>query len=383
MSRTLTERFLTALVVLVAIALVAGNLLGQPILLSYVSTGSMEPTLSAGDGFVAVPQPVHGEVQEGDVVVFRAKEIHGGGLVTHRVVARTETGYVTKGDANAFTDQDGPEPMVTDDRIVATALQIGGTVVTIPQLGTTVDAVRSAGLAIQTDLVGGDGSGHASGGLGGVLVLVGTLVLGGSFVADRVGSPTRHRERSRDRDGVVRTRTIAALLLLVVLVPANTAMVAPAGSHTLGLLSTEKPDRDPYAVPPGETTSIEVPIHNDGVVPVFVVLEGDAGRIESNDRFRLPPRATREGTVSVTSPATTRPFEGTVVEHRYLAVLPHSVLGWLHDRHPWLAVLSVNLVLAVGVVALVRIVLGRGRVRLRRSDAVVATRVRRWLEEGW
>lgn len=375
MSRALVERFLTALIVFAALALVVGHLLGQPVLLGYVSTGSMEPTLSAGDGFVAVPQPVHGDIEEGDVVVFHAEEIHGGGLVTHRVVEKTETGYVTKGDANAFTDQDGPEPVVTDGQIAATALQIGGTVVAIPRLGTAIERIRGLGLAIQTRLLGADRAG-VGGGLGGVLVLGGTLVLGGSVVAERVGAPTRRRERSRDRQSVVRTRTIAVVLLLVVLVPANAAMIVPAGSHTLELLSTDEPERDRYAVPPGETTAIEVPFPNDGVVPVFVILEGD-GRVESDDRFHLPPRTTREGVVSVTAPATTRPFEGTVIEHRYLAVLPPSVLGWLHERHPWIALLSVNFVLAAGVCAVVRTVLGRGRVRLRGSGSTVATRLRR------
>lgn len=80
------------LVVLVVVSLVAGQILGYPVLLSYVETGSMAPTMEPGDGFVAVPEPVAGEVEEGDVVTFRAEEIQGGGLTTHRVVGETERG---------------------------------------------------------------------------------------------------------------------------------------------------------------------------------------------------------------------------------------------------------------------------------------------------
>jgi len=40
---------------LVVVLLIVGQLLGQPILLGYVATGSMEPTMDAGDGFVSVP----------------------------------------------------------------------------------------------------------------------------------------------------------------------------------------------------------------------------------------------------------------------------------------------------------------------------------------
>ncbi|MFC7138101.1 S26 family signal peptidase [Halobaculum litoreum] len=65
-----------------------GQALGQPVLVSYVETGSMAPTLAPGDGFVAVPAAVAGQVEAGDVVTFRAESVGGGGLTTHRVVDR-------------------------------------------------------------------------------------------------------------------------------------------------------------------------------------------------------------------------------------------------------------------------------------------------------
>ena len=89
--RYLLSHALTAAVAVVVVSLVAGNLLGQPILFSYVETGSMEPTLATGDGFVAVPPEVSGPIDEGDVVVFEAQRIQGGGLTTHRVVSETVT----------------------------------------------------------------------------------------------------------------------------------------------------------------------------------------------------------------------------------------------------------------------------------------------------
>src|SRR6056297_3527746 len=140
---TIVSRALGYAAALFVILLLVGQLLGQPILLGYVATGSMEPTMDAGDGFVAIPSAVSGDVEEGDVVVFQARELHDGGLTTHRVVDETEGGYVTKGDANPFTDQDGGEPPVTDGQIVANALQIEGTVVTIPHLGTVVMGIQS------------------------------------------------------------------------------------------------------------------------------------------------------------------------------------------------------------------------------------------------
>jgi len=86
------------------VSMVLGQVLGQPVLLGFVTSESMEPTLETGDGFVAVPAALTGPVEEGDVVTFRAEEIQGGGLTTHRVVDETDRGYITRGDANPFTD---------------------------------------------------------------------------------------------------------------------------------------------------------------------------------------------------------------------------------------------------------------------------------------
>ena len=49
---------------------IAGAALGRPVFLTYVETGSMEPTLEPGDGFVAIPAELAGPIDEGDVIVF-------------------------------------------------------------------------------------------------------------------------------------------------------------------------------------------------------------------------------------------------------------------------------------------------------------------------
>jgi signal peptidase len=123
----------TIAVLIVAFVLLSS--VGQIAPLSYVNSGSMTPALSTGDGFVAVPSPIADEPQPGDVVVYRSEEIEAGGLVTHRVVAETEDGFVTKGDANPVTDQQAGEPPVSRDRIVAQALSVNGHVVALPGLG--------------------------------------------------------------------------------------------------------------------------------------------------------------------------------------------------------------------------------------------------------
>jgi hypothetical protein len=48
--RRLLDLALTAAAALVVLSLVASSLLGQPVLLSYVEAGSMEPTLAPATG---------------------------------------------------------------------------------------------------------------------------------------------------------------------------------------------------------------------------------------------------------------------------------------------------------------------------------------------
>jgi signal peptidase len=112
---------------------------------SYVTSGSMAPQLETGDGFVAVPGAVAGDPEVGDVVVYRSEAIDEGGLVTHRVVDRTEDGYITRGDANPVTDQAAGEPPVERSRVVAQVVTVGGHVLVLPEVGTVVMTLRSLG----------------------------------------------------------------------------------------------------------------------------------------------------------------------------------------------------------------------------------------------
>ncbi len=79
------------LVAVVVLSLVVGQVLGTPVGLSYVETGSMEPTLEPGDGFVAVPTALAGPVEECHVAVVRAEDLHDCDLTTHASSARRST----------------------------------------------------------------------------------------------------------------------------------------------------------------------------------------------------------------------------------------------------------------------------------------------------
>ncbi len=362
------------IVVLVGL-LVVGHVLGVPIGLGYVETGSMEPTIDAGDGFVAVPAAAAGPVEEGDVVVYDAREIEGGGLTTHRVVEETDHGYVTRGDANPFTDQDSGEPHVTDGQIAAKALQVNGEVVTIPHLGTAAMAVQSGLESTQWWLASAFGVRALAGsqGLSYLLLGFGLAVIVVSAVFDDRGTPDHDRSRSRTRTDAFDARRLVVGMGALVFVVALATMVAMSGSVEIGLVSAEFDSERPDVVPAGETKTHATELRNGGVIPVVSITEPASNGIDVDDDPRLLTRGKSvDATVALTAPPETGYYLRSYTDHRYFAVLPPPLIAHLHAVHPWVAMTSVATVLTGLVVSPFALLAGTGTIRTRsrrRSDS--------------
>lgn len=361
-------RVLGTLLLVAVVALLVGSLLGQPVLLGYVETGSMEPTLSPGDGFLAVPAPLAGRLEAGDVVVFRPERLNGGQLTTHRLVSETDAGYVTRGDANPFTDQTAGEPPIDRSQIVAEVVQVQGTVVPVPHLGTLV---ATAGTVSRVpDRLAGR-LGLSLGGHGGLLVLF-VLVVGAGHLWDRLeasGVPTRDRVHERGRG--VDLRWVAVAVAGLVVLGATAAMVVPAGATEYSFVSSSHDVPGSGVIGVGQTETSTYRLENPGVLPVVSLLHtDDEGVVLGEHRVTLAPRSAVDVPVTLTAPDRTGYYRRFVVEHRYLAVLPVPVLTALHEVHPWLAVLAVDLVLGVPFAVVGALLVGRERYRVRRRRAV-------------
>ena len=66
-----------------------------------VISGSMEPTISIGD--IIIIDTKDNDYKVNDIVTF--KDVNGS-FVTHKIVDKTDKGFITKGDANNTIDQD-------------------------------------------------------------------------------------------------------------------------------------------------------------------------------------------------------------------------------------------------------------------------------------
>lgn len=369
MGRSLVGTALLVGTVTLVSVLVLGQILGQPVVLGFVETDSMAPTLQPGDGFVVVPGALT-DVEPGDVVVFDAEEIHGGGLVTHRIVGETDLGYVTRGDGNPFTDQDGSEPPVKREQIVGQALELGGDVVVIPGLGTGVEAVRGALSAVQSRLAA----------LSGTSVLLGPNGLAYLFFAITVvyyavgeyrdrHAADRDSERSRDRERGLDTRRVLGAFAVLLVVVATVAMVAPAGPRQFGIISAGYDSPRTDIVPAGESETRTYRVPNSGLVPTVVFLDPGNDQVDiAPYEHHLGPRETANATLTLHAPPETGYYRYYVTEHRYLALLPTSTIRTLYEIHPWLPVVVIDLMIAGTFLALTLPFVGRGRIRDRSRD---------------
>ena len=337
------------LVIPAIIALISGT----PVGVSYVTSGSMAPTLEAGEGFIAVPDEVAGPPSVGDVIVYDAEGLNDGGYVTHRIVSRTEGGYITAGDANPFTDQDAGEPKVQRGQVVAIALQAGGGVVTL------------GGLDI------------LSGVLPGALSLTGTSVLSGLFWAgvglmglgaalSWVGED--RRSRSTDRQAALSSGAIILILTAVVIGALTLSMAVGTGPTGFQAVSATGPTEAPVAIPAGETGTVEYTVQNRGVVPMTVLLTPTShGMSIPSGIITVPPRG--EGTVRIeaTAPTEGGPFRVEFLQGQYLSVLPVGVLWTLFTLSPWLPIVVIDIMVMVGLAMLLLAIFGRGPLRIRQA----------------
>lgn len=310
MRRTLVV--FAALIGLVAVLITPAS---APVYLAHATSGSMTPTIDAGDGYVVVGA---GDVEVGDVVVFRSAE--RGGFVTHRVVDRTDGGFVTKGDANDETDQATGLPPVPRAAIEGKVLAVAGTPVVIPGLGGFVDAVSANGaLAL------------------GIVVAVGVLV----------GIGDRRRRDPHDRS-VLRVRHVVPPLLVGAAVLSVAVVVLASSSHVVVL------EGDGAG---GGTATVT--LRTDPGPLTHVVVDARGATVEERtvegDSMRVTLSVPEDGT------------DGTsrLGVHPYPRTLPTRGIETLHAIHPALA--AIGTVLAVlGPLSIAYVTVLDGQQPLRR-----------------
>ena len=120
------------------IAAVGSAITKKPVLLSVIRSNSMHPVWERGDMVIIKNLNEKDLIQNGDIVFFETEEgsLSDKGWIAHRVMDGNAThGFVTKGDANDYTDQNDGTGLIEREWIAAKAYTIGETPIVIPKLG--------------------------------------------------------------------------------------------------------------------------------------------------------------------------------------------------------------------------------------------------------
>lgn len=356
---------ITILLILLIGTILVTQVFGFPSPISFVETDSMEPQLEPGDGFIGIPKPLAGEIERGDVITFEAQAVGGGGLTTHRVVGKTETGYITKGDANPFNDTTAGEPPVTESQIELVVVQFNGNIVVIPNVGQVASGIQG-GIAAGLGTVGLT---SISAGNPGIIVgVVGLVLVLGSMVYDAMTADnTRSVTRSVSRWDMSDSRLLLIIILLVLSVPLLSVSMLPSGTDQLEILSTERPDpNNPASIEPGNYSEANVTVENNQPFPMVIIVEPESEGVEVFDQVLSAATGETVTTIfRVWAPAEPGNYIRSRSVSYYIHVLPASWIAFLHTIHPLVALMTTTGIILLPVAVGFLLVVGVRQIPLR------------------
>lgn len=120
------------------ISAIGSAVLKKPVLMTSVRSNSMYPSFQRGDIIFLNPFFPNHDTKIGDIIVFKTD---GGsydtkGWIVHRIIeGNLEAGYITKGDANDYTDQSSDNPSIKAEWIAGRVAVIGSKPLKMPLLG--------------------------------------------------------------------------------------------------------------------------------------------------------------------------------------------------------------------------------------------------------
>ncbi|WP_048151074.1 signal peptidase I [Palaeococcus ferrophilus] len=289
-----------------------GFFFDRPILVSYVTSDSMEPTLNRGDMFFINPLS---KGSPGDIAVFKM----AGSWTVHRIYAEGEDGYITKGDANVATDQqEGRAPPIKRNDVAGTVLTIADRPIKVPGVGGYISEFSQRGSALYAAIA---------------LLIMGALVI----TSDESGKKHRSRHR-RKLFFRVKFKTLyaatGALMIALLLI----SMMLSWGDVTFTYSSTLAGGQREGWYLPGSVFEDEITLKNAAVYPFvyFIVPQGERFEVTTDTHFRLSGNTEERIGVKVHVPEDTRIYRETIKVYAYLPILPEGVIAYLYNRNPYL-----------------------------------------------
>lgn len=285
----------------------------------YVYSESMEPIIKTNDGFFVMRSKKYAI---DDIITFKPKVL-GQPYVTHRIVAITYDGkFITKGDNNPMSDQQGGEPLISKTQIIGKAVCINGKPMIIPKLGILSQKIQNNIPKVN------------------VFIIVSIFVFG--FLIEYVIAHILHKGKAIKNKKHLRLLDIAPyfdplFFMIFLLVISNTFIIGQT-------IKSWKSDEISYVVvsteglpspTPGEKFEKNKSLQNAAFIPFLIILEPEDNNISIiSNKFVISPKQHAAYTLSIIAPEKTGYYTHSIHKKAYPNVLPGKLFNHLYSINP-------------------------------------------------
>lgn len=292
---------------------------GAPSLV-YVYSDSMEPLIKVNDAFVVWPSKAY---QVGDIVMYRPAVLDAA-LITHRIIGLGNSGWITKGDNSASSDQDSGEPQLRFEGIIGKVLTINGQPLVIPYLGKLSASIQASWGAYARYLA------------------LGFLALAilNPFIGRRAASRRRKPQSRLRLKHIYKGVFIGAIILFVVSIYLGSRVAQ------VKYLVSEYSTNTKEQVAVNQPGNISIQVRNNGLVPVWPVAMGISPLGVSKSPTIIWPQSAREVQLEVLPQRKIGFYQGYVQIYNYPTLMPRTWIIALHQISPIHAITATTAVFA-------------------------------------
>lgn len=297
---------------------------------AYVFSDSMEPTIKINDAFLVWPSK---NWKPGDIVLYRPVKLDAA-LITHRIIAIGENGFITKGDNSPSIDQQAGEPELKTERIVGKIVTFQGKPVIIPGLGNLLGSMKNQ-FGLYTKLLAGG------------LIAIGIMLALWELFFPHRKRKTRNRWRLGDLYRVVSVLSVGLVILGVLL-----------GSRVnqVKYLVSVNPGTQENHIRINETGRMTIQLKNVGILPVWHLSAG----IKPIEIQKAPeiiwPWNEESIIISIPPQHEVGWYYGYIRIYNYPLILPRTILVYLHNISPFLALAGVGIALYIWLYLFIKMI---------------------------
>lgn len=295
-----------------------------PISLWYVYSKSMEPILMTNDGFILISSK---DYTTSDVITYKPKLLNQP-YVTHRIVGISDDGdYITKGDNNSMSDQQGGEPLVTNEQVIGKALEFNNKLIVIPKLGITSNKIKTIIKELNAF----------------TLLSIGLVIVLIEYIFDKLLNKRISTRRKHYKLIDIAPYFDYSFIILGVLIILNAFFIGITmkgwvnESFSYVVVSTEG-----LSSPmPGERFSRELSMENKTFISYITVLESDNSNMEINPKLLLlAPSACIDYNVTLYAPERLGYYTEKIYKRTYPRILPQKLFALLYSKNRYFPLLT-------------------------------------------